>query len=225
MINYNITSENPESIKSRKAKLSAAFPDRDPDKMYNILHLYDEAYLSAKEYFSYYFPMTTETVVKYINDSGLGRIWQFITDAIFDEGINALFSLIDKRSSKYRNILERSEELFGFPISSYSQSEEYIKRIRIYRNHRSAHFGDNYFEENSSIAYDDPVIMLENLRRDRKDFNQKYLDLEDLSYDELKNDFTRNIPYLIKMLDAPLDGRQIRRELIEYLDAVVKEKI
>jgi hypothetical protein len=225
MINYNITSENPESIKSRKAKLSAAFPDRDPDKMYNILHLYDEAYLSAKEYFSYYFPMTTETVVKYINDSGLGRIWQFITDAIFDEGINALFSLIDKRSSKYRNILERSEELFGFPISSYSQSEEYIKRIRIYRNHRSAHFGDNYFEENSSIGYDDPVIMLENLRRDRKDFNQKYLDLEDLSYDELKNDFTRNIPYLIKMLDAPLDGRQIRRELIEYLDAVVKEKI
>ena len=142
MINYNITSENPESIKSRKAKLSAAFPDRDPDKMYNILHWYDEAYLSAKEYFSYYFPMTTETVVKYINDSGLGRIWQFITDAIFDEGINALFSLIDKRSSKYRNILERSEELFGFPISSYSQSEEYIKRIRIYRNHRSAHFGD-----------------------------------------------------------------------------------
>lgn len=86
MINYKITLENSKFIDDHKGALAKAFPGRDPNAMYDILQLYDEAYLSSKEYFAYYFPMTTQTIVDYVNDNKLGRVWQFVTDAIFDEG-------------------------------------------------------------------------------------------------------------------------------------------
>ena len=168
--------------------------------------------------------MTMPTIIEYINSHKLGRIWQFVTDAIFDEGINALFSLIDGQSNQYRNILKRSEKVFGFPISDYAESKGYIKIVRIYRNNVSAHFGKDYFENNSRIKCDDPIVMLEHLRRDKDNFNQKYLDLTDLSYDELKNDFAEKIPTVVKMLNAPLDAKQIKKELSEYLDSVIKER-
>lgn len=222
MLNFKITQENPESIKDFEHKLQEAFPDKDPEQMYDILHLYDEAYLSAKEYFAYYFPMTTKTVINYINSHKLGTIWQFITDAIFDEGINALFSLIDGQSSQYRDVLRRSEKIFGFPISDYGQDKDYIKKIRIYRNNVSAHFGKDYFEDNSRIRFDEPIIMLEHLRRDRENFNQKYLNIADLSYDEFKRNFAEKIPIIIEVLNAPLDTEQIRKELSEYLSSVIE---
>lgn len=221
MLNFTITPENPKTVDDYKAKLLEVFPDKSPDDMYEILNSYDSAYLSAREYFAYYFPMTTKTVVDYINENKLGRIWQFTTDAIFDEGVISLYSIIDERSDKYRNILKRSETVFGFPISNYAQSEEYIKKIRIYRNQRAAHFGKDYFEKNSSIRYDDPILMLEHLRRDKNTFNSKYLDLTDLLYDELKTYFIEKIPIITKMLNVELDVAKIKKELISYLDSVI----
>lgn len=223
MLNFIITPENPKSIDDYKDKLLNSFPDRNPDDMYSILNQYDGAYLSSRECFAYYFPLTTETVIKYINANKLGRIWQTITDSIFDEGIMSLYSIIDERSSKYRNVLKRSESVFGFPISDYTQSKEYIKKIRIYRNQRAAHFGDDFFEKNSNIRYDDPIIMLERLRHDKNAFNSKYLDLTDLVYDELKTYFVEKIPIVVKMLNAEFDTSKIREELINYLDSVIMD--
>lgn len=65
--------------------------------------------------------------------------------------------------------------------------------------------------------------MLEHLRRDRDEFNQKYLGLYDQSYDELKEDFLDRIPDIVKIVNASLDQRQIGKDLTEYLDSVIKE--
>lgn len=223
MLNFKITPENPRMVDDYKAKLLKAFPGKNPDDMYDVLNSYDSAYLSSREYFAYYFVMTTKTIVEYINSNGLGRIWQFLTDAILDEGVISLYSMVDERSNRYRNVLRRSKGIFGFSISEYAQSKEYIKKIRIYRNQRAAHFGDDYFEENSSIRYDDVITMLEHLRRDRVDFNEKYLGLEDLAYDNLETCFSEKIPTIISMLNAELNMKKIKVELSEYLNSVIAD--
>ena len=138
--------------------------------------------------------------------------------------MNALFSIIDKRSDRYRNVLERSEKVFGFPISDYTQGKDYIKKIRIYRNQRSAHFGENYFSTSSSIEYDIPIIMIEHLRQDRNSFNEKYLRLTDESYGELKFYFVEKIPDIARMLNEHLNEKQIEKELTDYLDNVMENE-
>lgn len=224
MINFTIT-EKESDIDDRKAMLKDAFPGCDKDKAYKVLNDYDNAYLSAREYFAYYFVMTTETIIDYVNEQKMGRIWQFTTDAIFDEGINTLYQFYDKQSKEYRFVLQRAKDILGVPISTTNKNDEHIKMLKSYRNNHSAHFGDGFYKKETGITYDLPIILLERLRRDRHDFNKEHLDLTYLIYDELKTYFITKIQPVIQMLNKELDTKNIENELVDYLDGVITDDL
>lgn len=46
-----------------KDQIKKIFPDKNVDSIFEVLIDYGEAYFVAREYFAYYFPMTTKTVV------------------------------------------------------------------------------------------------------------------------------------------------------------------
>lgn len=223
MLSYTITPEKESDTDNRKAEIGSAFPGCDIDKAYKVLNDYDNAYLSAREYFAYYFVMTTKTVIDYINEQKMGRIWQFTTDAIFDEGINTLYQFYDKQSRKYRFVLQRAKEILGVSISTTSKNDKHIEMLKSYRNNHSAHFGDGFYKKETGITYDLPIILLERLRRNRYDFNRKYLDLTDMVYDELKTYFITKIQPVTQMLNKELDTKNIKTELVEYLDEVIAD--
>lgn len=223
MLSYTITPEKESDIDNRKAEIKSAFPDCAVDRAYKVLNDYDNAYLSAREHFAYYFVMTTKTITDYINEQKMGRIWQFTTDAIFDEGVNSLYQFYDKQSKEYRFVLQRAKEILKVSISTTNKNDKHIKMLKSYRNNHSAHFGDGFYKKETSITYDLPIILLERLRRDRHSFNKEYFDLTDLVYDELKTYFITKIQPVIQMLNKELDAENIKNELIDYLDSVITD--
>lgn len=223
MLSYTITPEKENDIDNRKAEIKSAFPNCDVDKAYKVLNDYDNAYLSAREYFAYYFVMTTKTIINYINEQKMGRIWQFTTDAIFDEGVNSLYQFYDKQSKEYRFVLQRTKEILKVSIPTTNKNDRHIKMLKSYRNNHSAHFGDGFYKKETGITYDLPIILLERLRRDRHSFNKKYFDLTDLVYDELKTYFITKVQPVIQMLNRELGAENIKNELIDYLDSVITD--
>ncbi len=221
MLNVSVKYENEDVIDDIKDKIHSVFPDKNSDEIFKLINDFDEGFIAAREYFAYFFPMTTKTVIDYVNCCGMGRSWQFITDAIFDEGINALYRFYDGRASQNGDILRRSCKILGRPISKRNKDDVPIKMLVTYRNQKAAHFGNDYHLSSSNITYDLPIILLERLRRDRCKFEMKHFGSDSILSDDILSYFVSMMPVALKALNSNVDYKEIRNELSLYINSVI----
>lgn len=223
MLSVRIKTENPKATDLLVQKLHEKFPYIDIAQGAEVLLDFDEAYIAAREYFAYYFVMTTDEVVNYVNSNKIGVTWQFITDAIFNDGINAIWRFFDSTAKDHGDILSRNKTIFGFSISKLNVDDDYGKRIKCHRHNRVAHFGNGYFNKISDIKYDDPIVVLNQLRIDMRNFKRGYFDLEDTTYDNLKIYFCEKIPSISKLLNNEVNSNKIKEQIESYLSSVIGE--
>lgn len=222
MLKVSLKYESESMIDAFKTQISDAFPDRDAAPIFEVLNDYDEAYFAAREYFAYFFSMTTNTVVDYVNRNGLGRIWHFMTDSVFDGGVNALYRFYDPSSKKNEKILDRCMDCIGVSISSIDKNDALIKMLVRNRNNMAAHYGNDFGLDSSRISYDAPILILERLRRDKIAFDKKYIGKISFLDDDILQYFLTMIPPVIALLKADIDRKTIEEELELYINSIIK---
>ncbi len=137
-------------------------------ELLELYDAYDAAFIAATEYFIYYCIVAAPSVVDYFNAMDGGRTWQFIGDAIFDEGVNALWQFFD---NKGLNIVQRFDRAFGTKIGSLINDCR-IKELKEYRHKRAAHRNRNVHEK-TSIRYETPIHVLNKLREAKTKFDNE----------------------------------------------------
>ncbi len=204
MLGLNFQPESKKQVALNKQLLSESFPTQNSDMMYNVLQLYDEAYIVAREYFAFYYIMGTETVIDYVNSCKIGYSWEFLKNATFDMGINALCRFYSKTSSKNNSknehILWQCEQAFGIEISP--REGDLITEITKHRHNNTAHCGNGFHTDSTSIKYDSPLMAIEQLRRDRNRFDKEKLDSGcTIYYETLYEYFYGKIQSIVKILN------------------------
>lgn len=229
MLGLNFQPESEKQVVLNKQLLSESFPTQNSDMMYNVLQLYDEAYMVAREYFAFYYVMGTGTIIDYVNPHKVGYSWGFLKDAVFDMGINALFRFYDKPKGKNDNknehILWQCEKAFNVGVSPYKS--QLITEITKHRHNNTAHCGNGFHVDSTSIKYDSPLIAMEKLRQDRNRFDKEKLDSGCMVYYEtLYEYFCGKIQSIIKILNnRKIDNTKIAHELKEYIDSVLNDVV
>ncbi|WP_289199522.1 hypothetical protein [Bacteroides acidifaciens] len=229
MLGVKLQPESNKQVILNKQFLSKSFPTRNSDKMYIALQLYDEAYMIAREYFTFYYIMGTETIIEYVNTHEIGYSWEFLKNAIFDMGINALFRFYDKPSgknnSKNEHVLWQCKQAFDTEVSSLKSS--HITEITKHRHNNTAHCGNGFHIDSTSIKYDSPLIAIERLRQDRNRFDKEKLNSGCTIYQEsLHEYFCSKIDNIIKILNSKeINNAKIANELKEYIDSVLSDNI
>lgn len=229
MLGINFQPESEKQVALNKQLLSESFPTQNSDMMYNALQLYDEAYIVTREYFAFYYVMGTETVIDYVNSHKIGYSWEFLKNATFDMGINALCCFYGKTSgknnSKNEHILWQCEQAFGIEISP--RKGDSITEITKHRHHNTAHCGNDFHTNSTSIKYDSPLVAIEKLRRDRNRFDKEKLDSGcTIYYETLYEHFYGKIQSITKILNNKrIDNVKIARELKEYVNDVLNSSV
>ncbi len=229
MLGIKFQLESEKQVILSKQLLSESFPAQDGNTMYAALQLYDEAYMIAREYFAFYYIMGTETVIDYVNSHEVGYSWEFLKNAVFDMGINALFRFYDKPSgknnSKNEHILWQCEQAFGIELSPHKS--QLITEITKHRHNNTAHCGNGFHTASTGIKYDSPLIAMEKLRRDRNKFDKAKLDSGCIIYLEtLYEYFHSKIHDIPKILNSKkVNNAKIACELKEYMDDVLNDTV
>ena len=221
MLNVVLKYEDKSTEAALKSEILRAFPDKNVDYIFEVLKDYDEAYFAAREYFAYFFPMTTKAVIDYVNGRGVGRFWQFITDAIFDEGVNAIYRFYDGKSKKNGKILNRCLIGMDVCVSKFDKDDVLVKMLIKNRDNMVAHYGNGFGLDAVRITYDAPVLLLERLRRDKVAFDKKYFERVSFLEDDILDYFSTMIPPVITMLNANLNQDAIMNELSIYINSVI----
>jgi len=227
MLGITLRPESNRQMALNKQLLLKSFPSQNSDTMYAVLQLYDEAYMIAREYFAFYYVMGAETIIDYVNSHEIGYSWEFLKNATFDMGINALFRFYGKPSgknnSKNEHILWQCEQAFDIEVSP--RKSYVITEITKHRHNNTAHCGNDFHAESTSIKYDSPLIAMEKLRQDRNSFDKEKLDSGCTVYHEtLCEYFYGKIQSITKTLNSKrIDGTKIAHELKEYIDSVLND--
>lgn len=137
------TNQTKEKLLNLVSKSTKKTVCHDANQLLDLYDAYDAAFIAATEYFIYYCIIAAPSAVKYFNAADGGRTWQFIGDAVFDEGINALWQFFDNGGL---NIIQRFDKAFGTKIGSLIQDER-IKELKEYRHKRAAHRNRNVHEK------------------------------------------------------------------------------
>lgn len=173
--------------------------------------------------------MGTKTVIKYINSRKVGYPWEFIKDAVFDMGINALFrfygEMSGKNNSKNEHILWQCEQVFNVEISP--RESQLITEITKHRHNNTAHCGNGFHADSTGIRYDSPLMALERLRQDRDKFDKEKLNSGGtIYYETLYEYFCSKIQNITKILNSKgTDSRKIAYELKDYIDDVLNDVV
>lgn len=229
MLGIKTQPESEKQVALNKQLLSESFPTQNSDMMYNVLQLYDEAYIVAREYFAFYYIMGTETVIDYVNSHEIGYSWEFLKNATFDMGINALCRFYGKTSSKNNSknehILWQCEQAFGIEISP--RESDLITEITKHRHNNTAHCGNGFHVDSTSIKYDSPLIAIEKLRQDRNRFDKEQLKSGcTIYYETLYEYFYSKTQSIVKILNNKrINNTKIARELREYVNDVLNSSV
>lgn len=170
----------------------------DANKLLELYDAYDATYIAATEYFIYYCIIAAPSVADYFNATDGGRTWQFIGDAVFDEGANALWQFFDNSGL---NIIQRFDRAFGTKIGSLIQDER-IKELKEYRHKRAAHRNKNVHEK-TDIRYETPIHVLDKLRVAKTKFDNE-ADLPQSIYMlDIENSCIMRIAWILNDLKIP----------------------
>lgn len=170
----------------------------DADQLLELYDAYDAAYIAATEYFIYYCIIAAPSVVEYFNAADGGRTWQFIGDAVFDEGVNALWQFFDQSGL---NIIQRFDRAFGTKIGNIIQDER-IKELKEYRHKRAAHRNKNVHEK-TSICYETPIRVLDKLRVAKTKFNNEAGLAQSIYMLDIENSCVMRIAWILNDLKIP----------------------
>lgn len=171
---------------------------RDADQLLELYDAYDAAFVAATEYFIYYYIIAAPSVVDYFNAVEGGKTWQFIGDAVFDEGVNALWQFFD---NKGLNIVQRFDKAFGTKIGRLIQDER-IKELKEYRHKRAAHRNRNVHEK-TSIRYETPIHVLNKLRAAKTKFDDGAGLSQSIYMFDIENLCTMRINWMLNDLRMP----------------------
>ena len=191
MIKYSINdSEKGKPILINKIK--NLYSNGREEEIFEILKNYQESYNSALEYFATYQIASLPRFEKEIEKRKAREEWNFIINAVFDEGINCLWAFYDERATDYGNILERFKNSTGQELSTNDVSDKWRKEIRLYRNNSSAHLGNGVLEEKCQIHFATPWIILNCIRQDGKKYWNEKLEIESENFSK------QDIEYVLK---------------------------
>lgn len=172
----------------------------DANRLLELYDAYDAAFIAATEYFVYYYIIAAPSVVDYFIATDRDRTWQFIGDAIFDEGVNALWQFFDKSGL---NIIQRFDKAFGTKISSLIQDER-IKELKEYRHKRAAHRNRN-IHENTEMHYETPIHVLDKLRVAKTEFDNAAGLTQSIHMLDIENSCVMRIAWILNNLKIPED--------------------
>ncbi len=170
----------------------------DVNRLLELYDAYDAAFIAATEYFVYYCIIAAPSVVDYFNSTDGGRTWQFIGDAVFDEGVNALWQFFDQSGL---NIIQKFDRAFGTKIGSFIQDER-IKELKEYRHKRAAHRNRNIHEK-TSIHYETPIHVLNKLRVAKTKFDNEAGLTQSIYMFDIENSCVMRIAWILNDLRIP----------------------
>ncbi len=191
----NQTKEKLLDFVSKSTKKSVC---HDADQLLELYDAYDAAYIAATEYFIYYCIIAAPSVADYFNAADGGRTWQFIGDAIFDEGVNALWQFFDRSGL---NIIQRFDRAFGTKIGNLIQDER-IKELKEYRHKRAAHRNKNIHEK-TNIRYETPIHVLDKLRVVKTKFDNEAGLAQSIYMLDIENSCVMRIAWILNDLKIP----------------------
>ncbi len=195
------TKEKLLSLVSKSAKKKVY---HDADQLLELYDAYDAAFIAATEYFVYYCIIAAPSVVDYFNAADGGRTWQFIGDAVFDEGINALWQFFDNSGL---NIVQRFDKAFGTKIGSLIHDER-IKELKEYRHKRAAHRNRNVHGK-TNIRYETPIHVLNKLREAKTKIDNEAGLSQSIYMFDIENSCAMRIAWILNDLKIPEDMSEV----------------
>lgn len=170
----------------------------DAGQLLELYDAYDAAFIAAIEYFAYYCIIAAPSAMEYFNAMDGGQTWQFINDAIFDEGVNALWQFFDNRGL---NIVQRFDKAFGTKIGSLI-NDNIIKELKEYRHKRAAHYNRNT-NDKTIIHHETPIYALNKLREAKTRFDDKAGLPQSLLMFDMETACTMRIEWILSDLKMP----------------------
>ena len=196
------------------------------NQVFNIIKVVEENYYSALEYFSSFLVMRTGNVLHVIQDRRQTRIWDFISNAVFDEGVNNLWSFYDGSDDQptYTFLFKRFYDITGEKLSEFNFKDPLINELCLYRHHASAHMGRMISDENKArIHFSTPYRVIERARGDLCDFWSEALNIENFNSGDINNGVHNKTIGICEILGITDKLAEIEKEANKSLEGLLKD--